>query len=67
MNYLIFREDPGKFKLLTWIQFTRENHLRPNYIFVEKTARGSKQPAFIPAYPVFPLNKVKVVEKVFLD
>jgi hypothetical protein len=67
MNYLFFREDLGKFKFLTWIQFTGENHFRSNYIFEEKTARGSKQPAFIPAYPMFPLNKVKVVDKVFLD
>src|SRR5680860_1181439 len=26
MYYLFFREDRGKFKLLTWIQFTGENH-----------------------------------------
>jgi len=67
MYYLFFREDRGKFKLLTWIQFTGENHFRPKYIFVEKTAGGSKQPAFIPAYPMFPLDKIEVVDKVFLD
>ena len=67
MYYLFFREDSGKFKLLTGIQFTGENHFRPKYVFVEKTAGGSKQPAFIPAYPVFPLDKIKVVDKVFMD
>jgi hypothetical protein len=67
MCYLFFREDRGKFKLPTGVQFTGENHFRPNYVFVEKTARGCKQPAFFPAYPIFPLDKIKVVDKVFLD
>jgi hypothetical protein len=67
MYYLFFREDRGKFKLLTWVQFTGENHVRPKYIFVEKTARGSKQPAFIPTYSMFPLDKIEVIDKIFLD
>jgi len=67
MYYLFFREDRGKFKLLTGIQFTDENHFRPKYVFVEKTARGSKQPAFIPAHSKFPLDKIKVIDKVLLD
>ncbi len=67
MYYLFFREDRGKFKLLTGMQFTSENHFRPKYVFVEKTARGSKQSTFIPTYPVFLLDKIKVVDKVFLD
>ena len=67
MYYLFFREDRGKFILLTGIQFTGENHFRPKYVFVEKTAGGSKQPTFIPAYPVIPLDKIKVIDKVLLD
>jgi hypothetical protein len=49
------------------IQFTGKNHLRPNYIFVEKTATGSKQPAFILACLIFPFDKIKVVDKVLED